>query len=224
MKITTRLSILCLLMLLLTGCPEEPDITVVPAPSWKAEFTIKNQISQAVPLILKPCHYSHLDKQWYIWSRFQEDETIQDSSKQEEAKALQTKTRTSVALPHPQQEVLKAGEKRTVIFREMFGFSGPEATLSFLAEVGGKTYIGWEKEALVDRQPQPAAPLQPAPVQDRLGYFHLENESATWHGPQAPRTPPPQGSPPTARYTVTITDDGPDGTPQAEFTLEELSY
>ena len=60
MKITIRLSILYLLILLLTGRPEEPDITVVPAPSWKAEFTIKNQTSQAVPLILKPCHYSHL--------------------------------------------------------------------------------------------------------------------------------------------------------------------
>ena len=59
MKITLQFLLLCLLILLLTGCPE-PDITVVPAPSWKAEFTIKNQISQAVPLILKPCHYSHL--------------------------------------------------------------------------------------------------------------------------------------------------------------------
>ncbi len=65
--------------------------------------------------------------------------------------------------------------------------------------------------------------FEPAPVQDRLGYFHLENESATWHDPQTTRSPLPQGSPPTARYTVTITD-GPDGMPQAEFTLVELSY
>ena len=188
MKITIRLSILCLLILLLTGCPEE-TIIVDPAQEWNAEFTIKNETSQGVSLIFKSC-----EKTQECW------EIMQDSQKEE----------------------LKAGERRTVVF-QMIAVLTIRATLSFLAEVGGKTYIGWEKEALVDRQPQPAAPLQPAPVQDRLGYFHLENESATWHGPQAPRTPPPQGSPPTARYTVTITD-GPDGTPQAEFMLVELSY
>ena len=189
MKITIRLSILCLLILLLTGCPEE-TIIVDPAQEWNAEFTIKNETSQGVSLIFKSC-----EKTQECW------EIMQDSQKEE----------------------LKAEERRTVVF-QMIAVLTIRATLSFLAEVGDKTYIGWEKEALVDRQPQPAAPLQPAPVQDRLGYFHLENESTTWHGPQAPRTPPPQGSPPTARYTVTITDDGPDGTPQAEFTLVELSY
>ena len=188
MKITIRLSILCLLILLLTGCPEE-TIIVDPAQEWNAEFTIKNETSQGVSLIFKSC-----EKNQECW------EIMQDSQKEE----------------------LKAGEQRTVVF-QMIAVLTIRATLSFLAEVGDKTYIGWEKEALVDRQPQPAALLQPEPVQDRLGYFHLENESATWYGPKAHKSPLPQGSPPTARYTVTITD-GPDGTPQAEFTLVELSY
>ncbi len=192
MKITTRLSILCLLVLLLTGCPEE-TIIVDPAQKWKAEFTVKNETSQEVPLILKTCDH-YFDKTQGCW------EIRQDSQKEE----------------------VKAGEQRTVIF-QMIDVLTIKATLSFLAEVGDKTYIGWEKEALVDRQPQPAAPLQPEPVQDRLGYFHLENESVTWHGPQVTKIPLPQGSPPTARYTVTITD-GPDGTLQAEFTLVELAY
>ena len=199
MKITIRLSILCLLVLLLTGCPEE-TIIVDPAQKWRVEFTVKNEASQKVSLILTP--YFKSNGRWYAISyRSQDDEIIQDS----------------------QVEEFKAEEQRTVTFQRMSLFGATKGNLSFLAEVGGKTYIGWEKEVLVDRQPQPAAPLQPEPVQDRLGYFHLENESATWHGPQAIRNPLPQGSPPTARYTVTITD-GPDGTPQAEFTLVELSY
>ena len=199
MKITIRLSILCLLVLLLTGCPEE-TIIVDPAQKWRVEFTVKNETSQKVSLILTP--YFKSNGRWYAISyHSQDDEIIQDS----------------------QVEEFKAEEQRTVTFQRMSLFGATKGNLSFLAEVGGKTYIGWEKEVLVDRQPQPAAPLQPEPVQNQLGYFHLENESATWHGPQAIRNPLPQGSPPTARYTVTITD-GPDGTPQAEFMLMELSY
>ena len=193
---------ICLLVIpifFFTGC-REGERVIEYGQLWNAEFTVKNEASQKVSLILTP--YFKSNGRWYAISyHSQDDEIIQDS----------------------QVEEFKAEEQRTVTFQRMSLFGATKGILSFLAEVGGKTYIGWEKEVLVDRQPQPAAPLQPEPVQDRRGYFHRENESATWHGPQAIRNPLPQGSPPTARYTVTITD-GPDGTPQAEFTLVELSY
>ena len=193
MKRNTLLSILVMALPFLAGCPST-ELAIYYAQIWNAEFSVTNETSQDISLVFKTCDYSNFDSAQPCWI---------------------------ISSRHPSQEEVKAESQREIRF-QMFA-DGTEATLSFLAEMAGQTYIGWNKDLPVGSTPEEATPLQPAPLQSDLGYFQLKDGAGTWHGGQAKESPLPEGWPPTARYAVTITT-GADGTPKAEFTLTELLY
>ena len=108
---------ICLLVIpifFFTGC-REGERVIEYGQLWNAEFTVKNEASQKVSLILTP--YFKSNGRWYAISyHSQDDETIQDS----------------------QVEEFKAEEQRTVTFQRMSLFGATKGNLSFLAEVGGQ--------------------------------------------------------------------------------------
>ena len=199
MKITLQFLLLCLLILLLTGCPE-PELIIDYVYGISVKLDIMNNSTQEQNITFHGVQHSYADPGTWGMS-------FDDTGKE----------------VHEVSSTVQGGDTATLDGKSSLNW--PER-FSFYVEIGGECYLGWSKlEPLHDKY---GKEMKLSVAKDNLGVATISQQGegvrTQWEGPTPSATSSPSDKTcPTARYTVTITD-GPDGTPQAEFTLVELSY
>lgn len=199
MKITTRLSILCLLMLLLTGCPE-PELVIEYVYGISVKLDIVNNSTQEQNITFHGVQHSYADPGTWGMTLYSDGKEVHEISC-----------------------TVRGGGTATLDGKSSLNW--PEK-FSFYVEIGGECYLGWSKlEPLYGKYGEE---MKLSVTKDNLGVATISQQGegvrTEWEGLTPSTTSSPSDKAwPTARYTVTITD-GPDGTPRAEFTLVELAY